>query len=285
MTSIAVLQSPLGSKDPEENIGQIEELTIQAAQAGAEIVLAPELFEVPYFPQTQDESWFEYAKPYEEHPTVERFRMLSERYRFTLPVSFFERATHTYFNSVALVSHGAVLGAYRKTHIPDGPGYQEKYYFRPGNSGFRALETPEAWVGVGICWDQWFPEVARSFCLQGAELLLYPTCIGSEPSDPTLDTRDPWRRVMIGHAVANACVVAAANRVGTEDKMCFYGSSFVCDARGDILAELDRTETGFALAAVDFTALRRYRAGWGFFRDRRPDLYETLTRCDTAKIG
>jgi N-carbamoylputrescine amidase len=171
-----------------------------------------------------------------------------------------------------------MLGLYRKSHIPDGPGYSEKYYFRPGDTGFRVFDTRFGKIGAAICWDQWFPEAARAMAVLGAELLLYPTAIGSEPAAPAVDTRDPWQRAMIGHAVSNAMPVVAANRIGVESGMRFYGSSFIADHRGDKLAELGRDEEGVALAEIDLEAIRRYRNGWGFFRDRRPDLYGPITR-------
>jgi N-carbamoylputrescine amidase len=195
-----------------------------------------------------------------------------------LPISFFERAGQVYYNSVVTIdADGAQLGVYRKSHIPDGPGYEEKFYFRPGDTGFRVWKTRHGNIGVGICWDQWFPEAARSMALQGAEILLYPTAIGTEPDAPKEDTQAPWQRAMVGHAVANAMPVAAANRIGTEGGLTFYGSSFACDQRGDMKAELGREEEGVAIASFDREELRRYRASWGFFRDRRPDLYDRLT--------
>jgi N-carbamoylputrescine amidase len=198
-----------------------------------------------------------------------------------IPVSFFERAGHAYYNSVAMIdADGAILGIYRKSHIPDGPGYEEKFYFRPGDSGFRVWPTRFGTIGVGICWDQWFPESARAMMLLGAEVLLYPTAIGSEPHEPDLDTRDPWQRAMIGHAVSNLVPVVAANRVGDEHGQIFYGSSFVADARGDKRAELNRSEEGAILATFDLDTLAKTRAAWGFFRDRRPDLYGVLSTAD-----
>src|ERR1035437_3843914 len=193
-------------------------------------------------------------------------------------VSFFERAGHAYYNSLAMIdADGTVMGIYRKSHIPDGPGYEEKFYFRPGDTGFKAWRTRPAALGVGICWDQWFPEAARAMLLAGADVLLYPTAIGSEPENPFLDTRDLWQRAMLGHAVSNVAPVVAANRVGNENGQVFYGSSFIANQRGEKLAELSRDEEGVAVATVDLAAVRRERASWGFFRDRRPDLYGVLT--------
>jgi N-carbamoylputrescine amidase len=275
--SIGIVQCALdGTRD--ENVARIEALVREAAKEGAQVVLTPELFEGPYFPQTEDERAFDLAAPLDGHPSVARMRALAAELEVVLPVSFFERSGQSYYNSVvAIDADGTVLGIYRKSHIPDGPGYEEKFYFRPGDTGFQVWKTRHGRIGVGICWDQWFPEAARSMALQGAEVLLYPTAIGSEPGEPDADTQAPWRRAMVGHAVVNAMPVAAANRVGTEGELTFYGSSFVCDQRGDVQAELGREDEGVAVASFDREALRRYRAAWGFFRDRRPDLYGRLT--------
>lgn len=277
--TLAVLQCALGGSR-RENVEQVVELTHQAARAGAEIVVPPELFEGPYFPQQEDEAWFSFARPLEGNETIERFARLSAEHDLFIPVSFFERSGQAYYNSVAMVSRGQVLGLYRKSHIPAGPGYEEKFYFRPGETGFRVWHTPFGTIGVAICWDQWFPESARAMALQGAEVLLYPTCIGEEPEEPDNDTKDPWQRAMVGHAVSNAVILAAANRVGREGDMTFYGSSFISNQRGDKIAEMGRTETGFATAQVDLDEVRQYRANWGFFRDRRPELYRVLLTAD-----
>jgi N-carbamoylputrescine amidase len=278
--SLGIVQCALRG-EREANVTRVEALIRRAAAQGAQIVLTPELFEGPYFPQTEEESAFDLATPSENHPTIARMRALAKELGVVLPVSFFERDGHNYFNSVAIIdADGAELGIYRKSHIPDGPGYEEKFYFRPGDTGFLAWDTRFARIGVGICWDQWFPEAARAMALRGAELLLYPTAIGSEPAAPDDDTQAPWRRVMLGHAVANAMPVAAANRIGVEGGMRFYGSSFICDQRGEIVAELGRDEEGVAVAELDREALRRYRANWGFFRDRRPELYRSLSGDD-----
>jgi len=278
---VAVLQCALGAAEREENVARVEALVREAASAGAEIVLPPELFEGPYFPQREVEDAFALAHPVAAHPTLERFSGLAKELGVVLPVSFFERAGQAYYNSLALVrADGEIAGVYRKSHIPDGPGYEEKFYFRPGDTGFRVWETRFGTIGVGICWDQWFPEAARIMALKGAELLLYPTAIGSEPEMPEMDTRDPWRRAMVGHAVSNAMPVAAANRVGVEEGITFYGSSFVANGRGDLVVDMDRSEEGFGLASFDRAALAKERAGWGFFRDRRPDLYAPLLRAD-----
>jgi N-carbamoylputrescine amidase len=282
MLRIAVAQAALG-EDAETSLGRAEDLLFEAAERNAGLVVAglvvlPELFDGPYFCRTEDEVHFESARPVDSHPTVARFRQLARELKLVVPVSFFERSGHEYFNSVAVVdADGELRGVYRKSHIPDGPGYEEKFYFSPGNSGFCAWNTAAGMIGVGICWDQWFPEAARAMALRGAEVLLYPSTIGSEPQDPELDTRTAWRRVMVGHAVANAIPVAAANRVGTEGELTFYGSSFVVDHRGDVAAEMDDREQGIAIAEFDLDAIRRFRAGFGFFRDRRPELYSRLS--------
>ncbi len=275
--SIGVIQcAPSGERS--ENVARVEALVRSAAVRGANVIVTPELFEGPYFPQTEDEHAFELAAPLDAHPTVERMRDLARELDVVLPISFFERAGQVHYNSVAIIdAGGALLGVYRKSHIPDGPGYEEKFYFRPGDTGFRAWKTRHGTIGVGICWDQWFPEAARAMALEGAEALLYPSAIGSEPEAPGEDTKAPWQRVMLGHAVANAMPVAAANRVGVEGGLTFYGSSFICDHRGEVCEELGRDEEGVAVVSFDRQALRRYRASWGFFRDRRPDLYEALS--------
>lgn len=275
---VAAIQCALGD-DKATNIARVEGLVRQAAADGAQVILPPELFEGPYFCQTEEERFFDLAHEFEGHPTIAHFSALAKELGVVIPVSFFERSGQVHYNSVAIVdADGSVLGKYRKSHIPDGPGYEEKFYFRPGDTGFRVWPTRFGRIGVGICWDQWFPEAARAMALAGAEVLLYPTAIGTEPEAPDQDTRNPWQRAMIGHAVCNAMPVVAANRIGTEDGMTFYGSSFVADGRGDKRAELSRTEEGIAIARFDRGALRRERAGWGFFRDRRPELYGPLMK-------
>lgn len=272
-TTVAVLQASLDGT-LEENVGKIESLVGDAAAAGAQVILAPELFEGPYFPKIEDEQFFELARPFSDHPTIKRMSKLAASLHVVLPVSFFEKDGHQYFNSLAMVdADGSVLGLYRKSHIPDGPGYEEKFYFRPGDTGFRTWSTRYGALGVGICWDQWFPEAAREMALAGAEILLYPTAIGSEPADPDQDTRLPWMRVMQGHAVANCAALAAANRIGDEDGQSFYGNSFLCDHRGEVCESFGATEEGFLSFEVDRAAMRSYRAAFGFFRDRRPELY------------
>jgi N-carbamoylputrescine amidase len=277
---VAAVQCALGGPRA-DNVARVEKLVREAAARGAQVVLPPELFEGPYFCREERAENFAEARTLEADEAVARMREVARELGVVVPVSFFERAGQAYFNSVALVdADGAVLGVYRKSHIPDGPGYEEKFYFRPGDTGFRVWPTRFGTLGVGICWDQWFPETARAMMLLGAEVLLYPTAIGSEPHEPDLDTRDPWQRAMIGHAVSNVVPVVAANRVGVEDGQSFYGSSFIADPRGDKVAELDRAQSGVVLHRFDLDAIARTRASWGFFRDRRPELYDVLGTAD-----
>ncbi len=276
--SVAVLQAALGAGG-EANIARIEDLVFEASAQGACIIVPPELFDSPYFCREESDLHFARAFPVAEHPTLVRFSQLAREVGVVIPVSFFERDGQAYYNSVAILdADGRLLGVYRKSHIPDGPGYEEKFYFRPGDTGFRAWKTRFGCLGVGICWDQWFPEAARAMVLAGADLVVYPSTIGSEPQNPALDTRLPWQRVMIGHAVANAVPVAAANRVGSEGALCFYGHSFITNERGDVVAELGAEAEGVAMASFDLDEVRRYRASFGFFRDRRPELYGALSR-------
>jgi N-carbamoylputrescine amidase len=278
--TVAAIQCPLPGPRA-ENLARVERLVRSAAARGAQIVLPPELFEGPYFCREERADWFAEARALEQDEAVVRMRDVARELGVVVPVSFFERSGHAYYNSVAVVdADGSVLGTYRKSHIPDGPGYEEKFYFRPGDTGFRAWRTRHGTIGVGICWDQWFPESARAMMLLGAELLFYPTAIGSEPHDPDLDTRDPWQRAMIGHAVSNVVPVVAANRIGDEAGQRFYGSSFIADGRGDKVAELGRDDEGVIVGAFDLDALARTRASWGFFRDRRPELYDVLQTAD-----
>ena len=271
--TIGVLQAPLNDT-VEANIERISNLVRDAAGQGAQIILPPELFQGPYFCKTQEEHWFAQAYPATEHPCVLAMQALAAELDVVIPVSIYEKDGPHYYNSMVMVDAGGeALGVYRKSHIPDGPGYQEKYYFRPGDTGFKVWPTRFGKVGVGICWDQWFPETARAMALLGADLLLYPTAIGAEPQDESLDTAAPWRRAMQGHAVSNCIPVGAANRVGDEDGQRFYGTSFICDHTGEVKAELDREQTGVAIARFNRVEIEKYRAAWGFFRDRRPDLY------------
>jgi N-carbamoylputrescine amidase len=269
-----------------ENIARVERHVRGAAARGAQVVLVPELFEGPYFCREENSDWFAEARTVEADEGVARMRQVALELAIVIPVSFFERAGQAYYNSVAVIdADGSQLGVYRKSHIPDGPGYEEKFYFRPGDTGFRAWRTRYGTIGVGICWDQWFPESARAMMLLGAEVLFYPTAIGSEPHEPQMDTRDPWQRAMIGHAVSNVVPVIASNRIGNEGGQIFYGSSFIADHRGDKVAELGRTDEGIVVASFDLDALARTRASWGFFRDRRPELYDVLTTADGIRRG
>jgi N-carbamoylputrescine amidase len=279
--TVAALQTAL-TDDVAANVARVTELVRDAAGQGAQVILPSELFEGHYFCRTQREVDFARARPAADHPTLRHFQALAADLGVVIPVSFYEQAGPEYYNSIAVFdADGRDLGVYRKSHIPDGPGYQEKFFFKPGNTGFRAFATRFGTIGVAICWDQWFPEAARAMVLAGADVLFYPTAIGSEPEEPELDSRDSWQRVMIGHAVANSAAVVAANRIGTEgdgrEAITFYGSSFIADARGDKLAELARDQPGIALATLDLAQIRRVRASMGFFRDRRPSLYRGLT--------
>ena len=268
------------SRDREENLQKAERLVRQAAEQGAQLILLQELFETQYFCQTQNFEYMDLARPLSESPAVKRLSALAKETETVIPVSFFERYGNTAFNSVAVLdADGSVLGVYRKTHIPDGLPYAEKFYFTPGDTGFRVWNTRYGKIGVGICWDQWFPEAARSMALLGAELICYPTAIGSEPA-LEIDSKDHWQRCMQGHAAANLIPVLASNRIGTETEgessMTFYGSSFITDETGGIVEEADRTTETVLVHTFDLdeTALRRRE--WGVFRDRRPEMYGIL---------
>ncbi len=276
--TVAALQLALGSGDERENIAAVSALVEEAAGKGARIVLPPELFSGPYFCKREDEALFALARPTAEHPSVIAMRALAAKLRIAIPTSFFERDGHHYYNTLAMIDErGEILGTYRKSHIPDGPGYEEKYYFRPGNDGFKVWDVAGTRIGVGICWDQWYPECARVMALMGAELLFYPTAIGSEPYDPDLDTSRMWRRAMLGHAVSNCMPVIAANRIGLEDGQRFYGHSFISDEWGDFVAEFGAEESGVLVATLDLARAATHRAGMGFFRDRRPQLYRRIS--------
>ncbi|MDH5555793.1 MAG: N-carbamoylputrescine amidase [Alphaproteobacteria bacterium] len=286
MSKVTVAATQMAcSWDIEANLDRAEELVREAAVQGANVVLLQELFATPYFCPDQKQEHFTLAQPAEGNRTIARFAALAAELGVVLPVSFFERANNAYFNSVAMVdADGTVLGLYRKSHIPQGPGYEEKFYFNPGDTGFHAWETRYGTIGVGICWDQWFPECARAMALQGADILLYPTAIGSEPNNPAIDSRDHWQRVMQGHAAANMVVLAASNRVGVEESdsatMTFYGSSFVAGPTGEMVAEANRADQAVVMASFNLDEVRARRASWGLFRDRRPDLYDTLLTLD-----
>jgi N-carbamoylputrescine amidase len=277
--TVAALQLALGSTDEQDNIAAVSALVEDAARQGAQIVLPPELFSGPYFCKVEDDALFATARPTREHPSVVAMQALARKLNVVIPTSFFERDGHHYYNTLAMIDAGGeILGTYRKSHIPDGPGYEEKFYFRPGNDGFKTWDVAGTRIGVGICWDQWYPETARVLALKGAELLFYPTAIGSEPKDAEMDTSRMWRRAMIGHAVSNCMPVVAANRIGHEmecggEGQAFYGHSFICDEWGDMLAEYGAGETGALVTTLDLAAAAKHRASWGFFRDRRPQLY------------
>lgn len=273
---LAVLQAAFG-ENMAQNFARVERLARCAAEDGADIVLPPELFQGPYFCKSEETAHFSRAYPYKDHPAVTTLAPLAGELGIVLPLSIFERAGQEYYNSLVMVdADGSIQGVYRKSHIPDGPGYEEKFYFKPGDTGFKVWDTKAGRIGVGVCWDQWFPEAARAMMLKGAEILLYPTAIGSEPENPSLDTKSRWRRSMIGHCVSNVVPIAAANRVGNEDGQIFYGSSFIADDGGELVADMGRGEEGFAAASFDLDEIAERRAGWGFFRDRRPELYGAL---------
>ena len=272
--TVAALQLELSSADERTNIDAVSALVEEAAGKGAQVILPPELFSGPYFCKAEDEALFALARPAAEHPSVRAMQALAGKLKVAIPTSFFERDGHHYYNTLAMIGpDGAIMGTYRKSHIPDGPGYEEKYYFRPGNDGFKVWDVFGARIGVGVCWDQWYPESARVMALMGAELLFYPTAIGSEPYDADLDTSRMWRRAMLGHAVSNCMPVIAANRIGNESGQAFYGHSFVTDEWGDFLCEFGAAESGALVATIDLARAARHRAGMGFFRDRRPQLY------------
>jgi N-carbamoylputrescine amidase len=268
------------------NADRAEALVRQATRQGAQVVLIQELFAAPYFCIEQHGRYFDLAQPLEGHPLVARFAGLAKELGVVIPVSFFERAGPAFFNSIAMVdADGRVLGVYRKSHIPQGPGYEEKYYFSPGDTGFRVWDTAFGRIGVGICWDQWFPECARAMALQGAELLLYPTAIGSEPPSPGYDSQPHWEMVMRGHAAANILPVVASNRIGTEvapegREVTFYGSSFIADHTGQLAAKADRQTEGVLVHQFDLEAIAALRASWGLYRDRRVDLYGAVQTLD-----
>lgn len=282
--TVAALQLALHAPDPQTNIDAIAALVEQAAQAGAQIVLPPELFAGPYFCTVEDEALFALAHPLAEDPSVKAMQALAKRLGIAIPTSFFERDGPHFYNTLAMIGpDGEIMGTYRKSHIPDGPGYEEKYYFRPGNTGFKVWNVMGTRIGVGVCWDQWYPECARAMALMGAEVLFYPTAIGSEPYDPDLETSRVWRRAMLGHAVSNCMPVVAANRIGSESvqgtpPQRFYGHSFIADQWGDFLADYGADETGVLVATLDLVEAARHRAGMGFFRDRRPELYALLAQ-------
>tara|TARA_B100001109_G_scaffold255903_1_gene262998 strand:+ start:51185 stop:52069 length:885 start_codon:yes stop_codon:yes gene_type:complete len=271
----------------EDNLNKAEQLIRDAAGQGAQVILIQELFEAPYFCIEIHEPYLNLASTLEENPAFARFQALAKELQVVLPFSWFERAGQARFNSLAMIdADGSLLGVYRKTHIPDSDGYLEKYYFSPGDTGFKVWDTRYGRVGVGICWDQWFPETARSMALMGAEMLLFPTAIGSEPSQPQMDSMPAWRNAMCGHAATNIMPVIASNRIGTEDaqhrdlSVTFFGSSFICDASGEVVQQADRDSQTVLLHTFDLDAVREQRQSWGLFRDRRPDQYQVINTLD-----
>ncbi|HDY96892.1 MAG TPA: N-carbamoylputrescine amidase [Pseudomonas sabulinigri] len=276
------------SWDREANIAQAEKLVREAAGQGAQIILIQELFETPYFCQKPNADYLQLATPVDDNPAIIHFKALAKELSVVLPISFFELAGRARYNSIVIIdADGSNLGVYRKSHIPDGPGYHEKYYFNPGDTGFKVWQTRYAKIGVGICWDQWFPECARSMALMGAEVLFYPTAIGSEPHDPGISSRDHWQRVQQGHAGANLMPLVASNRIGKEEQgdydITFYGSSFIANQFGEKVQELNETETGVLIQEFDLDALEHIRSAWGVFRDRRPNLYGPIKTLDGSQ--
>ncbi|WP_312679422.1 N-carbamoylputrescine amidase [Stutzerimonas nitrititolerans] len=276
------------SWDRQANIAKAEKLVREAAAKGAQVILIQELFETPYFCQKPNPEYLQLATSVEENPAIQHLQKIAKELAVVLPISFFELAGRARFNSIAIIdADGTLLGVYRKSHIPDGPGYHEKYYFNPGDTGFKVWNTRYARIGVAICWDQWFPETARSMALMGAELLFYPTAIGSEPHDPNITSRDHWQRVQQGHAGANLMPLIASNRVGTEEQdgydITFYGSSFIADQFGEKVEEMDRTSEGVLVHEFDLDQLEHIRSAWGVFRDRRPNLYGPIKTLDGSQ--
>jgi len=271
--------------DVDANIARAEALVREAAAKGAQIILIQELFERCYFCQKQKESYLAFATLVDENPAIRHFSAVAAELKVVLPISFYERANNAFYNSVAIIdADGSNLGIYRKTHLPDGPGYSEKFYFTPGDTGFKVWDTAYARIGVGICWDQWFPETARAMALMGAELLFYPTAIGTEPQDHSIDSRDHWHITQQGQAAANLTPYIASNRTGLEAEgeqtITFYGSSFIANELGHKVAQFDRHEEGVLVHTFDLDEVAATRRAWGVFRDRRPDLYSPLMTKD-----
>ena len=274
--------------DIQDNIQRAEKLILQAADQGAQIILLQELFETPYFPIDQQAKHFDLASVLDDQTTIKKMRKIAKKLKVVLPISFFERSGQVYYNSVVIIdADGEIVGHYRKSHIPQFPGYEEKFYFSPGDTGFKAIQTRYGCLGVGICWDQWFPEAARIMALKGAEILLYPTAIGSEIFSPDLDSKDHWQLVMCGHAAANIVPVISSNRIGKEvsgtNEIEFYGSSFICDHKGKIIKSADKTSESVLTHTFDLNEIRDYRRSWGVFRDRRTSLYRSLLLHDGTK--
>lgn len=269
----------------DDNIKKAEKLVRDAASKGAQIILLQELFETTYFCQKEKPQFFEYALELENNRAINHFKKIAKELEVVLPISYFERKNRAKYNSIVVIdADGEILGNYRKTHIPDGPGYLEKFYFNPGDTGFKVWDTKYAKIGIGICWDQWFPETARSLALLGAEFIFYPTAIGSEPQDSSIDSRDHWQRCMQGHSAANMIPVIASNRTGVErveeSEITFYGSSFITDCTGKMVEEANRTEETVVVHEFDLDSIESSRSSWGLFRDRRPDMYGVIKSLD-----
>lgn len=284
MVKVAATQMSCSS-DIIDNIAKAEKLVRRAAKEGANIILLQELFETLYFCQKEKPDFFSFAKDVNENQAINHFKKIAKELNVVLPISFFEKRNNAYYNSICVIdADGTNLGIYRKTHIPDGPGYEEKYYFTPGDTGFRVWDTKFAKIGIGICWDQWFSEPARIMALMGAEILLYPTAIGSEPQDKTIDSKDHWQRAMQGHSASNLIPVVASNRVGIEtiedSTITFYGSSFITDMTGKKLKEADRIEETVLIEEFDLDLIEMKRSSWGLFRDRSPQMYKTILTKD-----
>jgi len=282
MRKVTVAATQMACTDnSDENINTAVEIIRTAKEKGANIILIQELFASLYFPCNNDPENFNLALPFENNPILEKMAGIAEELDVVLPVSFFEKDNNTYYNSLAVINaDGTIMDRYRKSHIPDGPGYEEKYYFHPGNTGFKVWDTKYGKIGVGICWDQWYPEAARIMALMGAEMIFYPTAIGSEPDSPEMDSRDSWQIVMQGHAAANSIPVIASNRTGVERNekfsMTFYGSSFITDECGEKVEECSRDQEEIIVHEFDLDSVNLYRSSWGFFRDRRTDLYKNI---------
>lgn len=286
MTQVTVAATQMAcSNDRRENIDHAEHLVAAASKKGAQIILLQELFETQYFCQEEKQEYFSLATSLEKNPAVKHFAAVAKKLKVVLPISFFERHNKAFYNTTAVIDgDGSILGTYRKSHIPDGPGYEEKFYFNPGDTGFQVWATAYAHIGVGICWDQWFPEAARIMALKGADLLFYPTAIGSEPVDETNDSKKHWQTCMQGHAACNMVPVIASNRIGTEhfgnSHITFYGSSFITDNKGQVLTQANRSDESVVTATLDLEQYRLKRAAWGLFRDRRPSQYSPLLSSD-----
>ncbi|MEK5234416.1 N-carbamoylputrescine amidase [Paenibacillus sp. FSL L8-0470] len=273
------------SGDIDENIRKADSLVREAAAQGAQIILLQELFETPYFCQKEKSDYYVYATELEQNKAVNHFKAVAKELQVVLPISFYEKKNYARYNSLAVIdADGTVLGKYRKSHIPDGPGYEEKFYFNPGDTGFKVWNTRYAKIGVGVCWDQWYPEAARVMSLMGAEILFYPTAIGSEPQDGSIDSKDHWQACMLGHAAANLIPVVASNRIGEEidedSSINFYGSSFIAGPQGNKIVEAGRDEQTVLVSEFDLDALEVGRIEWGIFRDRRPELYRMISSYD-----